>query len=223
MQIASLHLDYDADAVEVGFTDRTICRESLATALRPRPIIRQWRADFTVGLLFARLPNGRIVAAELPVPGMSNAQLLAGRVIVYLDQNLWSRMAAARHAHRAVEPSEAAAADRLAELVDQGRVVLPVSSSHFLETGRHQGPGRLPLASTLLELCRGWQMRHPGVIGRRELGDAVTDRPKITSADVFTLESNATFLTPLEPPPRRFPEPGRRSTSLLWSATVRTS
>ena len=148
-----------------------------------------------------------MAAAELPIPGFSNAQLLAGRVIVYLDQNLWSRLAAARHAHRPVAPNEAAAAHRLSELVDQGRVVLPVSSSHFLETVRHRGPGRLPLASTLLELCRGWQMRHPGVIGRSELGDAVHDRPRITSADVFTLESNATFLTRVEPSPPRFPEP----------------
>jgi hypothetical protein len=153
MPIVSLRLNYDANAMEVRFADGTVHREALNLQPHRRlPNIRQMRADFQLGLLFLRLPNDRVACAELPLPGFDDSQHLAGRAIVYLDQSLWSRLASARYGHRLVDPAEAAAAaaHKLAELVAAAQIILPVSSAHFPETGRHQRPGKLPLASTCL-------------------------------------------------------------------------
>jgi hypothetical protein len=95
----------------------------------------------------------------------------------------------------------------LAQLVADRRIILPVSAGHFLETGRHRGPNRLPLACTLLELCGGWQMRHPGVVGASELVATVNREPSADHTGVFTLEPNSTFLRPFPPPAPRYPEP----------------
>jgi hypothetical protein len=157
---------------------------------------------------------------SLPSPAFSGPQLIGGRIVLYLDQNLWSRVAAARHGHRPVQPDEAAAAETLAQLVDDRRVIVPVSAGHFLETARYEGPSRLGLAGTLLELCRGWQMRHPGVVGVSELIHAVSDQPAITRSEIFTLQPNATFLRPFAAPKPRYPEPFGSMISNVIAATA---
>jgi hypothetical protein len=65
----------------------------------------------------------------------------------------------------------------------------------------------VPLASTLLELSRGWQMRHPGIVGLRELSSALTNGPAPVQPDIFMLEPNATFLQDFPPPQPEYPEP----------------
>ena len=171
MRIRSIEYDFDSETIMVGFEDGSVQRESLALSNEQRPTsIRHYRLDFATGRLELRLPNGSTATAELAIPGASDQLMLAGRLIVYLDQNLWSRLSAARYGQRVIPPQEHAAGITLTQLVADRSIILPVSAGHFLETGRHRGPNRLPLVSTLLELCGGWQMRHPGVVGARELG-----------------------------------------------------
>jgi hypothetical protein len=194
--------------MEVEYGDGTTQRE----VMPERPLtevssIRHFRLDFAAGQLLLRLPNGRTAPVELTIPGYDDDALLAGRIVVYLHQNMWSTLAAARHGHRQVSKKDAAAAALLAQLVEQRHIVLPLSSSHFLETGRHLGPNRIPLTSTLLELSRGWQMRHPGMIGLRELSSSLTGGPALPATDVFTLRPNATFLADFPPPDPKYPEP----------------
>jgi hypothetical protein len=206
--IRSFEFDLDDSSLAVELSDGTTRRDVVPPlALAEVSSIRHFRLDFAAGQLLLRLPNGRTAPVELAIPGYDDAALLAGRFVVYLDQNLWSTLAAARHGHRKVSEQDAAAAAALAQLVEQKHIVLPLSSSHFLETGRHLGPNRVPLASTLLELARGWQMRHPGMIGIRELSSALTGSAAPTPASIFTLQPNAVFLQDFPPPESKYPEP----------------
>lgn len=207
MRIRSVEFDFDTEVIEIGLEDGTSRRQRFSPWPTEATTIRHWRVDFAAGELLLRLPNQRDATVELAVPGFAASQLLGDRIVVYLDQNLWSRLAAARYGHRPVRPREAAAAHTLAEHVASRRIILPVSAAHFLETGRHRGSNRDPLASTLLELSRGWQMRHPGVIGGTELVGAVTHQLPTDRAEIFTLKPNATFLRPFPPPAPRYPEP----------------
>lgn len=150
--------------------------------------------DFANGVLQLRLPNGRFAPIELAIPGYDTETLLRHRFVVYLDQNLWSRLARVRHGLGGAAETEAKAAAALARLAEQEHIILPMSGSHFAETGRHQGPTRIPIASTILELSRGWQMRHPGWIGLNELTAALEVRAPPKHDDIFTLAPHATFL-----------------------------
>jgi hypothetical protein len=206
--IRSIEYDLDDSSVTVEYGDDTTRRD----VLPKRPLaqvssIRHFRLDFAAGQLLLRLPNGRTAPVELANPDYDDDVLLGGRLVVYLDQNMWSKLAAARHGHRQVSKEDATAAAVLTQLVEQRHIVLPVSSSHFLETGRHLGPNRVPLASTLLELSRGWQMCHPGMIGLREFSSSLTDGSALTQTDVFTLRPNAIFLQDFPPPEPKYPEP----------------
>ncbi|MCP9490590.1 MAG: hypothetical protein MSC31_12035 [Solirubrobacteraceae bacterium MAG38_C4-C5] len=110
---------------------------------------------------------------ELRLPGEDLDELRAGHPTVYLDQNHWSTLAAARHGHRPVREGEAEAALRLAELVEAGRILLPVSAGHLVETTPLYGAPRVALAGTVLSLGRGWQMRNPLHVRVEEMFHAV--------------------------------------------------
>ena len=216
IRIRSFEYDLDAPYGEIEYGDGTTSRYLLpAPPFAQDSSIRHQRIDFASGQLLLRLPNGRTAPVDLEIPGYDDATLLQGRFVVYLDQNMWSRLAAARHGHRPVSKDEAGAASLLAQLVEKKHIVLPMSSSHFLETGRHRGPNRVPLASALLELSRGWQMRHPGIVGLRELSSAVTGDPAPAQGDIFTLTPNATFLSDFPPPKPSWPEPLREAMSQI--------
>jgi hypothetical protein len=166
------------------------------------------RADFDAGELIVGLPNGNSATAELPMPGRSDATALRERRILYLDQRDWSAVAGARFGVAKANKETTEAAVRLAELVQAGKLVVPISSGHLTEADALLGKKRQPLASTMLELSRGWQMRHPLNIGKHELAAAlgIESSPPARVGDVFTLDSNATFInfpthpSPLPPP-----------------------
>lgn len=105
--------------------------------------------------------RGERALVELRDPRRSLEELRAGRKIVYLDQNHWSTLAAARRGHRPVGEAERRAALRLGELVEDQRILLPASAGHFVETTALHGAQRVALAGTVLALSRGWQMRNP--------------------------------------------------------------
>lgn len=117
--------------------------------------------------------DGDHVAFELP--RFDGADQLEGRLIVYLDQNIWSRVARAIN-NPALAPAEpeAQAAAELAELVRQRKVLLPLSSGHYSETTAcSDNVRRYQLGLTILRLSRGWQMRDPLVMRRQELRRAL--------------------------------------------------
>ena len=126
-------VEYDLDSrdpIAIGFEDGTVRREPFVLSEDRRPDnIRHYRVDFAAGLLALRLPNGQTATVELAVPGIKGRQLMAGRFIVYLDQNLWSRVAA-----RPLRSSPRGSAARplrapgWSSLVADRRIIVPVSS-----------------------------------------------------------------------------------------------
>jgi hypothetical protein len=78
------------------------------------------------------LPSGEEVYVELRETRRPVSELRAGRPVVYLDQNHWSAIAAARFAHGTVSRDEARAANCLIELVDAKEILLPVSGAQIL-------------------------------------------------------------------------------------------
>jgi hypothetical protein len=219
--IKSWSFDLDAEYAELEYDDRC-ARFDLPFPLSTpdRTGIRHLRMDFANGVLQLRLPNGTLAPIELAIPGYDNETLLRQRFVVYLDQNLWSRLARARHGLGRVADTECKAAVALARLAEQQHIILPMSGSHFAETGRHRGPNRIPIASTILELSRGWQMSHPGRIGLNELTAALEGRAPPKHDAMFTLAPYATFLQSPAIPQAPFGEPLR---SLLPQAIAATT
>lgn len=83
-------------------------------------------AELTVG--FA---GGREAIVELSNARRSLEDRQAGRPLVYLDQNHWSTIAGAREGRPGVTTEQARAAEVLVGLVEDRRILLPVSGDHL--------------------------------------------------------------------------------------------
>lgn len=156
------------------------------------------RLDFSpaFGALLATTLTGDQILFEMPLEGAGDQ--LAGRLVVYLDQNQWSTLSNACHDEQKSSEENQAAGRKLMEWVEQRRIVLPASAGHYYETGkRFSTDKRYDLGLTVLQYSRGWQMRDPLQIRRNELHDAFChrlDRPSnVRSAPVFTLDPDALF------------------------------
>lgn len=120
---------------------------------------------------------------------------LAGRLVVYLDQNQWSAVAKARHDPVRVGDKDREAARQLAEWVQQRQIILPASAGHYYETTKKFDTGtRYHLGLTILQLSRGWQMRDPFQVRRNEIYNAFRRRfaegTAVRDSPVFTLNPN---------------------------------
>jgi hypothetical protein len=175
-------------------------------------------ADLTNHELEFTLTTGESVTLSL---GWSDGgdQPPKGIPIVYLDQNHW--VALAQHVHA---PDQGRVADRdpakaLVALARSGAVILPLSSAHLRETAP-TGKHRRDMAMTMLELSRGWQMRNPLEVRRRELAAAILGaEPRCES--VFTLEPNVVFDESMPvPTPSDFPPTWQELHCRIVSATA---
>jgi hypothetical protein len=138
-----------------------------------RVAVRLDPPELTVGL-----PNGRHAVVELSDPRRSLEELRAGRPFVYLDQNHWSTIAAAREGRGSITVEQARAAEVLVGLVEDRRILLPVSGGHLVESTPLYGDRRVALATTVLQLGRGWRMRNPLRVRAEEIARGVQgDRP----------------------------------------------
>ncbi|MGO9320355.1 MAG: hypothetical protein ACLQBY_06090 [Solirubrobacteraceae bacterium] len=99
-------------ALPAGMFDFETNLERVAVRLDP--------PELTVGL-----PNGRHAVVELSDPRRSLEELRAGRPCVYLDQNHWSTIAAAREGRGSITVEQARAAEVLVGLVEDRRILLP--------------------------------------------------------------------------------------------------
>jgi hypothetical protein len=146
--------------------------------------------------LTVTLPAGDDVVIEIGGPGDDLSP--PGRPVVYLDQNYWVLLSQARWApQKIVRPSDREAATTLIRLADERAILLPLAAAHLTEapTG---GPRRRHVVITMLSLSRGWQMRSPLHLRRRELRAALAGE-EIPAQGVFTLEPEALFATPPGP------------------------
>lgn len=147
-------------------------------------------------LLFLMPDKDEVAICEVFSPMGSDRR--RGRPIVYLDQNHWSTLV-----NSVVDPArihkkqELESAGRLLELARSGRVVLPLSGGHMVETAKLFDPTkRSAMAVTMMQASMGWQMRHPLTVRKQEIRRAVSSEfgPYPSQIDdVFTLEPYALF------------------------------
>ncbi|MFH8980144.1 hypothetical protein [Streptomyces varsoviensis] len=180
-----------------------------------------------MGGLLAVTRNGDDIAFELPVRGQTDQ--LDGRLVVYLDQNMWRPVSDALRGGATVSDKDCDAAEQLAQWVQDGRIIMPASAGHYYETAKWSlADKRYDLALTILQLSRGWQMRDPLQVRNDEIlgmfrcwrgsGDDAQAR------DVFTLAPNALHsptrgVGPYTPPPD-FPVEDAFRQVCLTSATT---
>jgi hypothetical protein len=177
--------------------------------------------------LLTRTVAGDEIIFELP---KQNGDQLNGRLVVYLDQNQWSIIDRLRR-----DTSFGTEADRelvrmLDEWVRRELIVLPASAGHYYETTKWtDARRRYHLGLTILQLSRGWQMRHPLQVRRDELIAAFRNQlgqpVEMKASEVFTLRPFVTFPTPRRqasyknpsdfPPDRAFQHAALTSASAL--------
>lgn len=120
-----------------------------------------------------------------------------GVPVVYLDQNHWVMLARLQWSPAKVPSSHRDGYARLTALARERAIILPLSGGHAVETGRTDRRWRRDLATTMLQLSRGWQMRGALKVRREELicalagfrGDTRSLRPR----PAFTLDPDALF------------------------------
>ena len=120
-------------------------------------------------------------------------------VIVYLDQLHWVTLAQQVWAPEKVAARERQAAERLIELSEARLITIPLSSGNLIEMSQLDGKRRRHLATTMLRLSRGWQMRNPIAVRGEELR-RVLSREAPVLPNVFTLDPGAMFAEGIEPP-----------------------
>jgi hypothetical protein len=113
----------------------------------------------------------------------------------------------------------AQAARTLIDLAHEGDVILPLSAAHLTESPI-RGKQRRDVATTMLELSRGWQMRSPLATRQDELRASLGGHHPVAQR-VFTLEPDALFADPgpgvQAPPdfPREWADLHRHLTSVM--------
>ncbi len=206
MAIALLDIDLAHRWLTFGLADGRRAEMAMPADMFDQPTnLERVTVDIPAGQLIVAMPGEPAALVELCRPGMSVAAQRAGRPVLYLDQNHWSALAAARHGHRPVRDAERQAALRLAAMVNAGEVLLPASAGHLVETTPLHGEPRVALAGTMLALSRGWQMRNPLHVRVEEVVRAVRgDDP--AAAEVFAPAADEFFAglpEPVGPPPGR--------------------
>lgn len=107
---------------------------------------------------------------EFEVPTSTGVAPAAGRTVVYLDQKDWSTLANAVSAPQRVSETERKAALRIVGLVQDGKLLLPLSSAHIAETCKWTNADRrYALALTMLQFSAGWQLRDVLAVRRDEI------------------------------------------------------
>ncbi|WP_434591735.1 hypothetical protein [Streptomyces sp. A5-4] len=151
----------------------------------------------SLNVLLAVTRAGDDILFELPRRDGAQDQL-AGRLVVYLDQNKWSEISNAFHTPSKVSEASRSAAEKLVQWVVEGGIVLPASAGHYSETTkRFDTTKRYSLGLTVLKHSRGWQMRDALQTRRDEIHDGFCQRSgqltKVRSAPVFTLSPDALY------------------------------
>lgn len=172
--------------------------------------ISQVRIDFDRKMLSLVLPDQSTATMAMQLEAERQQAHLASRPLVYLDQNHWSKLAAVRYGGRGVDREDADAARVLMTLAQHGRIVLPLSAGHAVETGAMYGVKRSQIACAMLELSQGWLMRHPCWIRQEELATARAGGAG-PARRVFVQDADQLFTRPLrEPDLHHLPDPTAR-------------
>jgi hypothetical protein len=152
--------------------------------------IRRATFDVAASQVTFTLPQGDQVTAEVATTAGDPAP--AARPIVYLDQLHWITLARHLWNPAKVPDQDRASAEVLIDLAGRRKIILPLSSAHLTETVPTYGRHRRHLATTMLGLSGGWQMRNPVDVRSRELQAALARR-RPEAHSVFTLDPGVLF------------------------------
>ncbi len=120
------------------------------------------------------------------LPISEEAATIPAAPVVYLDQCHWSTLAKYQYMPEKVPKKDHENIKEITELASAGKVVLPLSAGHLVETTALYEAPRLNLAKTMLKLSRGWQMVHPLSIRVVELVSVFKERYKGLPRDHIT-------------------------------------
>lgn len=139
---------------------------------------------------------------DLELGTVRNPSPLRGRPVVYLDQNHMSTLSKALRAPQRLSEREWWAAVRLISLAGEGKIVVPFSGAHMAETAAWtDDEARFHLATTILSVSRGWQLRDPLQVRHEELVSLLSSFAGRTApvSTVITLEPNAAIAFRISP------------------------
>lgn len=165
-----------------------------------QPSIAHMLYSFADRTLQVTTEAGERATIEIGQPG--EAVRGTGARVAYLDQCHWSALDRHLHEPSALAGDEAVAADTLIEWARAGRIILPLSSGHVIETIPLFGSKRRRLALTMLELSRGWHMRDPVLVRGEEILRVLgADAPGTHGPiEPFSLDPDGLYLNTTAPP-----------------------
>jgi hypothetical protein len=183
-----LIIDHRRKSVAVEARDGTLVVEPLRNAA-PSGALGILRSEYVVDAreLHLTLPAGDRVTIDVGPIGLHRR-----RPIVYLDQNHWITLARHRYAPDKQADALNDAARQITAWAHNKNIILPLSSAHAVETARSDGRFRHHLATTMLSLSHGWQLRSPLAVRAFELAAGMR-AVDAAAPDVVTLDPGALF------------------------------
>ncbi|MFJ3538983.1 hypothetical protein ACIPQA_26355 [Streptomyces sp. NPDC090109] len=193
LPIVVITADRGSDALVLVRSDGKEARLPLPGPLfEPTSLLSRVSCPPTFEGLVVETLKGDSIVLELPRP--DRADQLAGRLVVYLDQNKWRLVSDAMRGQRSGTADDRVAAFQLAQWSAERKIILPASSGHYYETTKwSNAEGRYRLGLSILQAGRGWQLRDPLQVWRDEL--RLMFRAQIGQSEVMapvvTLEPNS--------------------------------
>lgn len=191
--------------MRLEFLGGQVIEEAMTSQVPAGSSVRRSGVDLERRVMLLTLDDGRTLEVDIGVPWQG---VLADVPVVYLDQLHWISLAQQLWAPERLRESERGAAETLIALARQRRIILPVAAAHLTEMASVAGRRRRDLATTILGLCRGWQMQNPVRIRGQEYVASMLGQTPV-AADVFTLEPGVLFAEgPIPPAPMPHAPPG---------------
>ncbi|WP_146758850.1 hypothetical protein [Micromonospora noduli] len=114
------------------------------------------------------------------------------RPVVYLDQNHWIDLARYCTGSSQISEDRARVCRRITELVEAGKIILPVSGAHLVEIAKKGDRQRRDVAQVMVKHSQGWQMISPLRVRAHELHYLFgSESAGLGKSQVFTLDPDA--------------------------------
>jgi hypothetical protein len=190
-----MHIDYELDVANVVTKDGHRLSSSLNSPQPPTRIVSAsvWPSRYEMQLTL------RDMDAPIVVELQGAPHSTKDRPIVYLDQNVWIRLAQALHRPDALAEEEVAACRSLVELAEGLAVILPISTQHLTESIMLRGDQRDQVVGLMARLSRGWTMVHPVRVRRHELSYVLASQP-VEAVSPFSLDRQLIMYPPRDEP-----------------------
>ncbi|MEV5311054.1 hypothetical protein [Streptomyces sp. NPDC052610] len=192
LSVVLITIDRGSDTFVLVRSDGKEARLPLRSPLfEPTSLLRRVSYPPSFEGLVVETLKGDSIVFDLPCFGRSDQ--LAGRLVIYLDQNKWRLVSDAMSGQQSGTSDDRAAALQLVQWSAERKIILPASSGHYYETTKwSNAEGRYRLGLSILKFSRGWQLRDPLQVWRDEL--RLMFRAEIGQSEivapVVTLEPN---------------------------------